>query len=484
MKAHVSDYFLYRWRYIIGYLIAAVVVTAIFVFAAFYLPNGLRVAEKATAIASGALSYKEFAPESAINLPYLGLQRAAFEVFGISTFTIKLPSIVLGIMTVLGIFLLIKEWFRKNVGITTGLIATTMPAIMFASQDGTPTILMFAVSIWLLLSATHVTRRHAPRLFWKIMTFALLGINLYIPLGVYLDLAILTTLIFHPHVRLATRRMSLGRLLTGGFIGLIVITPLIYSVVMNIEVGARLIGVPGELPSLQESVLGFGTTIFGNYGHDAAPLAPPLISLGILALVIIGVYRFITIKHTARSYIIWFWTLTLIPLIYLNQNYIAYIIPLTILMIAMGLSTLMHEWYRLFPRNPYARIVGLMPLAFIVGGIAISGLTRYELAYNYSPSIAGQFDNDIVLVEQAVAAASVTGEIKPNVVVNEEELPFYALIALYNDDFTPSTTIGTVVPVVVRGDYVERSTIESEPTQIFTSPLSEHSDRFYLYTSL
>lgn len=484
MKRKVTEYVLYRGRYFIGYGLALALVVGVFILAAFLLPDGLRAEERATAIASGSLSFTEFHPTSVVNLPYLLLQRAGFIVLGVSTLTIKLPSIILGAITIIGLFLLLRQWFHRNVALITGVIATTIPAMIFVAQDGTPVTLMLALSVWLLLSAIHVTRQHRFAGLWKTLAVILLALNLYVPLGIYLNLAVLTTMIFHPHIRLVMRRMKVHVTVIGAVLGLVLIAPLAYSVFVDPSVAETLLGMPESFSNLGERLLSFAVLLFGTYGSATQPTAPALLSLGILALVIIGVYRFIRVKHTARSYIIWFWSLTLIPLVYLNQNYINYLLPLVILMVATGLGALIHEWYSMFPLNPYARVVGLVPLTFIVVGLVVSGLTRYAVAYNYTPSIATQFNNDTKLIEQAVAAADQVGDTKITVVVNKNNLAFYELVAEYGGNFTPTNSHDAPTPIVVSGDYEKRSSIKSTPVRIITNHFSENADRFYLYASL
>lgn len=484
MKRKVTEYVLYRGRYFIGYSLALALVVGVFVLAALFLPDGLRAEERATAIASGSISFTEFHPDLVVNLPYLLLQRASFVVFGASTLTIKLPSIILGVITIIGLFLLLRQWFHRNVALIAGIIATTIPAMIFVAQDGTPVALMLTLSIWLLLSAIHVTRQHKPAGLWKTLAIILLALNLYVPLGIYLNLAVLTTMIFHPHIRLVMRRMKVHVTVIGAVLGLALIAPLAYAIIMNPSIAETLLGMPESFDSPIKALLSFAGLLFGSYGSAAQPVAPALLSLGILAIVIIGAYRFIKVKHTARSYIIWFWSLTLIPLVYLNQQYINYLLPLVILMIATGIGALIHEWYSMFPLNPYARVVGLVPLTFIVVGLMVSGLTRYEVAYNYTPSIAAQFNNDTKLVEQAIAAADQVGDKKVTVVVNESELPFYELVAEYGGNFTPTSSLDAPTPIIVSGDYEKRSSIKSTPIRIITNRFSENADRFYLYASL
>ena len=482
MKKRISEYALYRWRYQLGYTLALLVAGMIVVFAGLYVPDGTRAAERATAVASGQLSFVDFNPESVIGLPFNLLQRASFEIFGISTMTIKLPSLILGVLSILGIFLLIKQWFTRNVALITAFIALTMPLMLFTAQDATLTSFSIFTSIWLLLAATHVTRRHKPYLIWKIATFMLLALNLYAPLGLYLDLAILSTILFHPHIRQVARKLSINKLMIGIVISLLILTPLVYSLVMQPKIGLELLGYVG-VPDYKANGLMLAKSLFDFRSIGAEPIIRPILSLGILSLVIIGIYRFIRIKYTARSYIVALWAILLIPAIYLNPENVGLLLVLIIIMVATGMSTLIAEWYKMFPRNPYARLAGLLPLSLIVFGLVFSGFNRYSASYYHEPSVVALYNSDTRLVNEAAVKAKQITEKPLTLIVNQDDLQYYQLISKYNKQFEVTASIETPPPVIIAGNQEQRSTISSAPDLIITSRINQSADRFYLYTS-
>src|SRR5690606_19826676 len=79
-------------------------------------------------------------------------------------------------------------------------------------------------------------------------------------------------------------------------------------------------------------------------------------------------------------------------------------VPILILM-GIGLEELLKSWYKLFPHNPYARFVGLLPLAILIGGMMMSGVERYFYGYHYDPHSAVNFSSDMRLVKSEVARA-------------------------------------------------------------------------------
>lgn len=482
-QRRVTEYSLYRGRYIIGYVLGLIVITALIIFAALYVPGGLREAERTTAVASATLEFSEFDPSTVVSLPYNLLQRASFELFGVSNLSIKLPSLLLGLTSIVGIFFLIKEWYRKNVAMIAAVLAATMPMFVFMAQDGTPTVYSISVAIWLLVAATHVSRRHKPRLLWKVMLFVLLALNMYAPLGIYLNLAIGTTIIFHPHIRYMIRRLNPNYIAIASVTSLILLAPLLYSLVSQPDIILRLLGLPDHVPNVLENAKDIFLAYIG-VTTPSLPILQPVLSIGTLLLVAIGIYRFVQVKHTARSYIVWFWIMTLIPLVLINPSHLPYTFVLSVIMVAMGIATLIAEWYKLFPLNPYARVIGLLPLSIIVVGLVSSNASRYLVGYHYMPDLAHHFNQDLRLLDKSLTVADASSDQPIQLVLTEEQAAFYQTAAKYDDRFTVTTVSeNSQEKYLISHDAWRTVPITKTPTYIATDDKSSRADRFYLYTA-
>ena len=186
MKNRVTDFLAYRWRYALGYTVIIAVIGIMVAVAAFYVPHELRQGEIDTALTSAKLGTSSMSPQSFIDLPYHILQKLSFMAFGVTVLSIKLPSILLGTLSVLGIFLLIRTWFEPKVAIIATLIATVSAQFLFMLQDGTPLITFTFLSVWLLFVATYVTRRKYFGTLWKVLTTLAMAACLYTPMGIYL----------------------------------------------------------------------------------------------------------------------------------------------------------------------------------------------------------------------------------------------------------------------------------------------------------
>lgn len=480
MVTRITDYFLYRWRYLLGYGVITVLVIALLGVAWLLIPGGITQAEMASAVTSSNLTFslKDFTPEAVINLPYHLLQHLSFSLFGVSNLTIKLPSVILGLLSALGILLLLRMWFKQNVAVITTVLVITTGQFLFLTQSGTPSIVYVFWSVWLLVSALMISRKAPWPTLWKIAVFGIGALSLYTPLAGYIILALLSAITLHPHLRYIVRNLSKPRLILGIICGLILIAPLIYAIIQEPSIIMRLFGIPTAMPDFFANLKILVEQYLSFASPNTGMMMTPVYGLGTVILIILGIIQLFTTKYTARGYVIIAWTLLLLPITLVNPQYISVTFVPVVLLMAMGISMLMTRWYRVFPRNPYARIAGLIPLAILIGGMVFSGIERYMYGYMYSPSIARQFSNDLSLVNRELSDKD-RGE--TGMIVSVGELPFYATVAKYSENLTVTPEDSVIPPastIIVSRNAMKEA---GDPIKILTNNKSEEGDRFYVY---
>jgi len=482
MKFRVVDYTLYRWRYTIGYTLLTVLVLSALAFAAFYVPGALRDRETQSALASGALSMHSIDPTTVVNLPYHILQRLSFLAFGVTTLSIKLPSIVLGLLTAFGVLLLIKVWFRRNIAIIVAAIAATTTQFLFMAQDGTPAIMFTFVAVWLLVACTYMTRTKIFSTFWKVAACVLTATALYIPLGIYIVLALFITASFHPHIRYMIRRIARIRLIIAILLGLVALVPVAEAIILNQKVALLLLGIPSSI-NLQDNIITLSKDLFGFFLASDSYLLRPLYSLGAVILMAVGTYRFMTVKYTARGYTVFFLALFLIPLVIINPAHVTDLYVLAVLLMAMGVNTLVASWYTLFPRNPYARTAGMVPISVFVVGMIFTGFASFINNYSYNANVLQAYNNDLKLLTRNVAANH-QQEAKIQVVTTKAQEPFYTLVAHYDKRFAVSTDFTSQQTVIMTHDAYHTQTPKAAIDTIITSRRATDADRLYIYKSV
>lgn len=481
MPRHITEYILYRWRYAIGYTLVGLLVAALLVVAALYVPGGLREAEMLAATNSSNLSLTALDPTDVIDLPFTVLQHISFLVFGITTLSIKLPSLLLGLGSLVGIILLLRHWFHMNVAVIAALIVITTSQFIFSSQDGTPTIMYVFMPTWLLLLALKMSRQTGKHNVWELLLVGAVALSLYTPLSIYVIVALVSATLLHPHLRYIVGRLSRRKILAAGAIGMALLSPLITAVLAKPEIGLTLLGIPQEWPDLRITTLELIETHLGFIFFRGDEHIQSAYTLPSLLLMILGVIHLFKTRHTARSYIISSWMLLLIPIILINPSKTTITFVPVMLLIAAGIDELLHRWYSMFPRNPYARIAGLFPMTLLVVGMALTGIERYFYMYRYNPPIVAEFSDDLRLLQAELTGRSDAVELY----TTQAELPFYQAVA------SRSATLiigepGQALPddghfLITRSAFNERDMGDLEPSKILTNGRSNKADRFYLY---
>jgi 4-amino-4-deoxy-L-arabinose transferase-like glycosyltransferase len=470
-RRDLSSFWLYRYRFLIGYGIIGILLAALLVFAGLYVPGGLSVFEKDAVVQTAALDWTNPTSLLIVNLPYHAFQAGIFELFGISDFTIKLPALILGLVSALGLIVLLRRWFPTSIAILASLIAVTTGQFLLVAQSGGGGILYIFWPVILLLLGTQITRVKKYRFLWKILFSIAAALSLYTPLSIYALLAIAFTIVLHPHLRIAIKRLSKVRLSFCLLLGLLLIAPLVWMIIRDPNAGLTLLGLPSTWPDLWANAQLIATQYFLFWAPSATSVLTPVFGLGSALLIGLGLYRLVRTRETTRSYLIISWIVCLIPILIISPTYITIVFLPAVLLLAAGLTSLIGYWYRLFPLNPYARVAGLLPIVVLVVVLIGSGIDRYIFGYHYSPTVATNYSKDLALLPVAT----------DTLVVTTEERDFYQAVANFRDGLSVVTTAPASGAYTTTREARPTDTDDVRISSIITSPFAEQSDRFYVY---
>lgn len=466
----LSTFFLYRYRYIIGYTLIGLLLTALLIFAGLYVPGGISSSEVLATVVSSSISLTDPSTYVVVNLPYYLFQSAIFSLFGVNEFTIKLPSLILALISAIGLILLLRRWFKPGIAVLTSLIAITTGQFLLVSQTGTPSIMYIFWPIALLLLGTQVTRGKHLQFLWKVLFSITAILSLYTPLSIYPLIAILLAIILHPHLRNAIRRLSKVRLFVCIIVAGVAMVPLVLGIMANPNIALTLLGWPQTLPiDIWGNIVIILRQYFLFWEPSTTGLMTPVFGLGSTIIIGLGLYRLIRTRETTRSYLIMIWLACLVPVLIINPLFTTVTFVPLVLVLAAGLTSLITYWYRLFPLNPYARISGLIPLVVLVVVLIGSGLNRFVYGYHYDPMTRVNFSQDIRLLPENTK----------QLVVSESEKAFYESVAKYEDDLSVSLQPTTDNFTVTRAAKTDFAGYKID--RIITTTYSEDSDRFYIY---
>lgn len=467
-KFDITASIFYRWRYWIGYGLILTLLVGLLLMAAFVVPAGLTENEQRAIVTTSQLDPSTMWHTTPLNAPFYLLQYLSIELFGLTELGIKLPALLLGLITAVCMIFLLRRWFAPGIAVLAAVLAVTTGQFLFLAQQGSPSILYLFWPTLLLLLATLVANRVRHHAIWKILLFVFAALSLYTPLSIYVLLSLGSAIIIHPHLRYIIKRLPRIRIIISSVIALILLVPLIASIAREPTLSLRLLGIPQEWPALIENLQALASQYLGFMSLGSSSILMPVFSFASMLIITYGLLRLIRSRQTVQSHVVLAWTILLLPVLIINPAFTSIMFVPLFLLLATGLEDILRRWYRLFPRNPYARVAGLIPLIVLVGSMVLFGFDRYVHAYRYSPDTMRNFSQDILIIPDQTKT----------LVVTESERDLYEAVASHRSDLQITTQQPDTGPYTVTAAAYDGSVV---PSSVITTSRSQEAARFYLY---
>lgn len=468
-----------KFRYFLWYGLMISILTAIISINLTSLPSGLSAAESQQAITSSGMSFSIFF-DWTINGLYSLIQYATTEIFGITRLGLVLPSLIFAVASIVIFSLICVHWFKSSVALLSTFIVASSTAFISLARSATPDIMLVFWSGLLLYAGLKLLSKTRRPFLWKIMAVvASIGL-IYTPLGVYPLLSILLSAILHPHVRSRIRRMSHVRLLILAIIAIIGLAPLVINLIMipsNINHMLALDTIRESLNHLPQNIVTVYNIYFNptNVGFIGSQVVP-VFSLVSIVLMLLGIFRSIVEHFTARSYVLLAWTaITLLVIILLPKAAALIFLPAAML-IAIGIETLIAAWFNLFPLNPYARVVGLIPLSIIFVSMTTSNIAHYYGSHLYIEDKS--YNQTIEAVQQALRRE---GDRAVMLVSSPEDEALYRTLKRRHKYLTVTSAIPSQITIPTLVTSNTQTEYKTAPSHILTSGDKEDSELLRVY---
>lgn len=477
-KRELSQLFLYKYRFYIGYFLLAVAYVALLFSLPLLAPAGLSEAEMQSAAESYALEPSSILKGDIVNLPYRLLQKASIMIFGLTAYSVKLPSIIIGVLLGLLLILLLNRWFKSNVALLASILAVLSASFLFLAGSGTPLIMLVfwpTLLLWLGSKIQGVTKPKP--LYCFVFAFALLA-SIFTPHLIYLAAFIVLFALLHPHLRFTIKTLPTIPLILTLFIILMGLAALVVAAIINPGIIAELLLAPGlTFSGFIENVKVAFLPLFSWNTTLESQFLSPFVGLASIALAVIGLLStakgFFASRNSIASWLIVF----TVFLSGLNpDSAILILLPLAIL-IAHGFRYILDKWYTLFPDNPYARISAVFPIGAFMGIMIVGGITHFLFGYHYVPMVADEFNNDITLVRN-----NLTNNETLYIIDNPTAYNFFKILETENSHLTVTNTLPEPAKMPEKYATLGKNDISGTLNRIITSSKSDNSDRIYMYT--
>lgn len=475
-KIVISKLFLYRHRFVIGYVVLGLAFVGLLIGLPLISQNGLTAAEMESASNSFALSVDAPLHGDLVDLPYRVLQKLSIMVFGLTPYAIKLPSIIFGILLGVLLILLLNRWFKNNVSLLASALVVLSTPFLFLAGNGTPLIMVVFWPTLLLWLGSKIQGEKRPKPIYSFLFAASLLLAVFTPYMGYFALFCVIFVLVQPHLRFVVKSLPKIPLTF----------TLLFAIAGLVALGLNMVNHPDTIMELLFAKdYDFGS-FFPNIASGLSPVLSwrdtptsvflsPLLGLPMLALAAIGLLSttkgFFASRNSIASVLLVF---TFIITGFNPLAVVFFILPFAILT-AHGIKYLLEKWYGLFPENPYARVAGVLPLILLFGVIIVPSLIQYVYGYRYNPTVVSQFSYDLPKVSaNATEGALVVGE----------EYDFYKIMNGRNG-LQVVREIGDISgePAMVSILHEKASPgAKYQLSRIITSHLKEKSDIIYIYT--
>ena len=437
----------YRHRVLWGFIAFSVFAVLFAGYNFWQLPAGLTESEMSAAAISGHWSpfALSISPEQLVNLPWNFLQSISIGIFGLSTFSIRLPAVVLMCLAAMVMFFLIKKWSRFSLAMIGGFLMITSVLFISLARNGTPaSAVLFLMTLALAAATTVVIDKRPPFIYLtaKIIVGVCLALLIYFPGGMYITAAIVLAGLLHPKVRLLLVRTKTWKMLLAGLLGLVLLLPLILTISLRWHDGGSAAISTLLLFDGQWSIANLATSLDALFGVQSGlnhGVITPIITIVGLLLVVLGILRALADASSARSYLV-LSALVMAVMASWRQPGLAYLFFLPIVLLtALGMEVLISKWYSLFPRNPYARGIAVVMLSVLVTTLSFTSLNMYLSTQNYNSAVVYGYNLEFRLARQEVRQRS---QDNLTLVVSDDQLEFYKLL---QNDF-PHLTVTNKLP--------------------------------------
>ena len=433
--------------------------------------TGLSEAEIESATNSYYLGKAGILNGDLVDLPYRVLQKFSIVLFGLSSYAIKLPSILVGVVLGLLLILLLSRWFKNNVSLLALCLVVLSTPFLFLAGSGTPLIMLVFWPTLLLWLGSKIQGEKRPKPSYCFL-FAML-LSIFTPYMVYFAIFCVMFVLFQPHLRFVVKNLPklplvlVCLVLIGGFTVLGISIYNHPSTIMELLFAENF-----QLSDFFGNIAAGLSPVFSWHNSLESVFLSPLLSLPLFALALIGLFSTTKGFFASRNSIATILLIFCLVITGFNPDaVIFFILPFSIL-IAHGIKYLLEKWYGLFPENPYARVSALLPLTILFAIIIVPGLLQYINGYRYNPLVVNEFNYNLKIIKH-----NLTNE----TLVVKDHYDFYKIL----ENKTELKIVDSAENI--EGNIASLGQLEKTPEnytleRIITSPLRENSDIIYLYT--
>ncbi len=310
-----------------------------------------------------------------------------------NAFWSRLPSVLLGLILAWLLYWLTKRWYGYRLALFGTIMFISAPWFLHSARLATGDILFPLAMATLLVLGALWHQKERPQ--WLIyVSVVAVGLTIYVPGMIWL---VMCFALFERSNILATLRAKKGHTSGATLLGLLIITPLVHSLVVNWHLYRQLLGLPATVPNVldfgQHALQTWQYIFIGGWHIPIANLGGlPIVDILTSIAFVVGLYLYSKHPRAVRTReLVAAWLIGTI-LIALRGNVSIYLLlPIVVILSVGGIGYLLHLWLKVFPKNPVARSFGIVLISIVIFFAIGYNLTNYFVAWPSSPVTKAAF---------------------------------------------------------------------------------------------
>ncbi|MEO6761265.1 MAG: hypothetical protein ABI220_02710 [Candidatus Saccharimonadales bacterium] len=328
-----------------------------------------------------------------VNAPYKIILYGVIKFAPNHLIATRIVASAIGLVACILFFYLVRKWFNLRIAAFSVILLGLSSGLLHSARLGTPDVLLLAPL--LLFGALIWLQRIKRRSVALYIAAACLTAAIYIPGFIWFEL--LGLIFWRKVISRELHRIYWKHLVIAGLLILVLLLPLIRACIIFPKTIYSVFGLPSHLAFSQIGVnLWHALSSIGLHSYGGAEKLighAPLLDATQLVLLILGIFVFASRPKLSRSRLVFAVCCLSLVLISLGGPVsITLLLPTIYLFVAAGLYELLHRWLKTFPRNPFARVTGIVIVCCLIFFSVLYQARSYYVAWPHNSATKQTFN--------------------------------------------------------------------------------------------
>lgn len=320
--------------------------------------------------------------ETPFNLPFTLLVKALSHIFPDTLLVTRLAAVMVGFATLVLFALILHRWHDRRTTIIGTLLFGTSAWFLHTARFGAPEAMLFGVFA-LVVCGYWLKRTGSNQAL--VAGFALAAGLLYTPGMIWF---IVLGVVWQWKVIDRIFRQHLVTVMASGLAFLAALIPLGWFLYKNHSSIKPWLGLPAEWPNPIEFARNIIEVPFHLFIRNQADPetwlgTAQILDIFSLSMFALGTYLYLRYGKLVRTQLFIAIAIVMTLLIGIGSHSATFtiIIPFVYLIVAAGAAYLIEQWFKVFPRNPIARAIGVTVMSIAVGLACMYQFTHYFIGW-------------------------------------------------------------------------------------------------------